>query len=70
MIHLAGIRGSGVVSDYMGSAQGPVKVPDDMSEQSNNPPFWSPWNFQIRGRDWHEIFYDEMRSNKTTNEDT
>lgn len=31
------------------------------SERVDNPPRWSPWNFQ-KQPDWHENFYGEMRS--------
>ncbi len=34
----------------------------DSSERLDNPPLWNPWNFQNKQRDWHEDFYDEMRS--------
>jgi hypothetical protein len=50
------------MSDNVGTAQGPVRKPGDWSEQLDNPSLWSPWNFQTKQRDWHEIIYDEMRS--------
>jgi hypothetical protein len=34
----------------------------ESSERLDNPPLWSPWNFGTRHADWHEVFYDEMRS--------
>jgi len=42
--------------------QNPEQNPGDLSEQLDNPPFWSPWNFQTKQRDWHEVIYDELRS--------
>jgi hypothetical protein len=45
-----------------GTTQDPATKPGDSSDQLDNPPFWSPWNFQTNQRDWHEIIYDEMRS--------
>jgi hypothetical protein len=31
------------------------------SERLDNPPLWSPCNFQKQS-DWHQDFYGEMRS--------
>ena len=39
---------------------GTAEKPGDSSERRDNPPLWSPWNFQNKQRDWHEDFYDEM----------
>ena len=39
---------------------GTAKKPRE-SERLNNPPRWSPWNFQ-KQPDWHQDFYGEMRS--------
>ena len=50
------------MSENMGTAQDPARKPGDSSEQLDNPPLWSPWNFQTKQRDWHEIIYDEMHS--------
>jgi hypothetical protein len=33
-------------NENMGTAQGPARKPGDPSEQLDNPPLWSPWNFQ------------------------
>jgi hypothetical protein len=37
----------------------PAEKPSASSEQLNDAPPWSPWNFQQKKRDWHEDFYDE-----------
>lgn len=58
------------MSDNVGTAQGPVRKPGDWSEQLDNPSLWSPWNFQTKQRDWHEIIYDEMRSGYMKSENT
>jgi hypothetical protein len=39
---------------------GSAQKPGDSSERLDNPPVWSPWNFQSKQRDWHEVIYDEM----------
>ena len=58
------------MSENRGTARGLARKLGDSPEQLNNPPLWSPWNFQTRQRDWHEIFYDEMCSDNTKNENT
>jgi hypothetical protein len=50
------------MSDNIGTASGSAQKPGDSSEQLDNPPLWSPWNFQSKQRDWHEVIYDEMHS--------
>jgi hypothetical protein len=57
-------------NENMGTAQGPARKPGDPSEQLDNPPLWSLWNFQTRQRDWHEIIYDEMGSSCMKTENT
>jgi hypothetical protein len=49
------------MSEKMGVAQGPARKLGESSEQLDNAPFRSPWNFQTKQRDWHESIYDEMR---------
>jgi len=58
------------MSENMGTAQGPARKPDDSSERLDNPPLWSPWNFQTKQRDWHEVIYDQMRSSFMKSENT
>lgn len=58
------------MSENMGTAQGPARKSGDSSERLDNPPLWSPWNFQTRQRDWHEVIYDEMRSSFMKSENT
>jgi hypothetical protein len=41
-------------------AHSPAEKPSGSSEQLNDAPPWSPWNFQHKKRDWHEDFYDEL----------
>jgi hypothetical protein len=53
------------MSEKMGIPQGAERKPSDVTEQSDNPPLWSPWNFQTERRDWHEIIYDERHSSYT-----
>jgi hypothetical protein len=45
--------------DHMGAALGPAREPSNFSERLDNPPLWSPWNFQSKKLDWHEVIYDE-----------
>jgi hypothetical protein len=40
---------------------GTAKKPGE-SERLDNPPRWSPWDFQNKQPDWHENFYSKMRS--------
>jgi hypothetical protein len=58
------------MSKNMGTAQGQAQKPGDSPEQLHNPPLWSPWNFQSKQRDWHEVIYDEMRSSFMKSENT
>jgi hypothetical protein len=58
------------MSENRGSAQGPARKPGDSSDQLDNPPLWSSWNFQTKQREWHEVFYDEMRSDHVKNKNT
>jgi hypothetical protein len=58
------------MSEKVGSTHDPAIKPDDSSDQLDNPPFSSPWNFQTKQRDWHEIIYDEMRSGYMKRENT
>jgi hypothetical protein len=58
------------MSDNRGTEPGSAQKLGDSSEQLDNPPFWSPWNFQSKQRDWHEIIYDEMRSGYMKRENT
>jgi hypothetical protein len=37
-----------------------VEKTSDSSEQLNDAPLWSPWNFQHKRRDWQEDIYDEL----------
>jgi hypothetical protein len=48
------------MSENLGTAPGSAQKPGDSSERLDNPPVWSPWNFQSKQRDWHEVIYDEM----------
>jgi len=32
--------------------------------QLNDPPRWSPWNFQNTTRDWHKDIYDETHASE------
>jgi hypothetical protein len=58
------------MSQNMGAAQVTARKPGDSSDQLDNPPFWSPWNFQTKQRDWHEFIYDEMRTGYMKRENT
>jgi hypothetical protein len=58
------------MSESVGAAQGPARKPSDSSAQLDNPPFWSPWNFQTKQRDWHKAIYDEMRPSYMKGENT
>jgi hypothetical protein len=58
------------MSQNTGAAQGTARKPGDSSEQLDNPPLWSPWNFQTKQRDWHKAIYDEMRSSYMNSENT
>ena len=58
------------MSENIGKAQSPEQKPGDSSEQLDNPPLWSPWNFQTKQRDWHQALYDEMHSNHVKSENT
>jgi hypothetical protein len=54
--------GLGTMSKNTDDGHGKAEKPGDSSERLDNPPLWSPWNFQNKQRDWHEDFYDEMHS--------
>jgi hypothetical protein len=58
------------MSEKMGIPQGEARKPGDVMEQLDNPPLWSPWNFQTEPRDWHEIIYDELYSKYTETKNT
>jgi hypothetical protein len=58
------------MSEKVGTTQDAATKPSDSSEQLDNAPFWSPWNFQTKQRDWHEVIYDEMRSGYMKPENT
>ncbi len=49
------------MDDNMGTAPKEPRESSNSSEQMDNPPLWSPWNFLTKRRDWHEVIYDEMR---------
>jgi len=54
--------GLGTMSKNTDSTHETAEKLGNSSERLDNPPLWSPWNFQNKQRDWHEDFYDEMRS--------
>jgi hypothetical protein len=58
------------MSENMGTALGPAQTQGDSPEELDNPPLWSPWNFQTKKRDWHEVVYDEMRSSSAKTQNT
>jgi hypothetical protein len=58
------------MSENEGTVQGSAQKPSDSSAQLDDPPFWSPWNFQTKQRDWHKAIYDEMCSSSIKNENT
>lgn len=58
------------MGENMGTAPKLAQEPSNSSEQLDNPPLRSPWNFQGKQRDWHEVFYDEMHSSSIKSEDT
>jgi hypothetical protein len=58
------------MSEKMGAAEGAGGKTGYSSKQLDNPPLWSPWNFQTRRRDWHEVIYDEIRSSSMKDENT
>jgi len=37
---------------------------EEANVQLNDPPRWSPWNFQNTKRDWHRDFYDETQTSE------
>jgi len=37
---------------------------EEANVQLNDPPRWSPWNFQNTKRDWHRDFYDETQASE------
>jgi hypothetical protein len=41
-------------------AHWPVEKPNGPSEQLNDAPPWSPWNFLHKKHDWQEDIYDEL----------
>jgi hypothetical protein len=47
------------------SGRGTAEKSGDSSERLDTPPLWSPWNFQIKKRDWHEDFYDQIHSSES-----
>ena len=47
------------------SERGAAEEPGHSSERLDNPPLWSPWNFQNKKRDWHEDFYDQIHSSES-----
>jgi hypothetical protein len=40
------------------------KAQETNTVQSNDPPRWSPWNFQNTKRDWHKDIYDEAQASE------
>jgi len=50
----------GAMSKNADGANGTTERPGDLSEQSDNPQLWSPWKFWKKGRDWHQVFCDEI----------
>jgi hypothetical protein len=57
------------MSKNIGKAQSLEQKSDDSWAQLDDPPAWSPWNFQTQQRDWHQAIYDEMRSSDVKSED-
>jgi hypothetical protein len=55
-------KGLGTMSRNTDSGGGTPEKPGNSSERLDNPPLWSPWNFQNKQRDWHEDFYGETHS--------
>jgi hypothetical protein len=58
------------MSENVGTAEVPARKASDSPAQLGNPPLWSPWNFQTKQHDLHEMTYDEMRSNYIKNANT
>jgi hypothetical protein len=56
-----GLKGLRDMSKDTKNVRGTVTKSDSDSTGSDNPPLWSPWNFQsgITNPDWHKDFYDE-----------
>ncbi len=48
------------MTETMGKAQSPARSPGNSPKPVDDPPLWSPWNFETRKHDWHDIIYDEM----------
>jgi hypothetical protein len=69
-INLREIQGSGAMSQNLGTAQGTQRKPVESLELLDDPPLWSPWNFQSKQPDWHKIIYDEMRHSYAKAENT
>jgi hypothetical protein len=57
------------MSKNMDTGHGTAGKPGYSSERLDNPPLWSPWNFQTKQRDWHEDFFDEMSSSASHGEE-
>jgi hypothetical protein len=52
----------GMMSENADGANGATERPVDVSERSDNSRLWNPWSFWKKGRDWHQLFYDEVVS--------
>ncbi len=58
------------MGENMDTAHDRARKSGDSSVRLDHPPLWSPWNFQTKHPDWHEVIYDEMRSSYIKSENT